>query len=338
MANYANSVLLAAIGKVAPKFQAKEFRRQFYGAHELFLKDVDYSVPNLAEIRASTLRTTTAKYLTKSSPTVGTTRACSPSGTVGDSGTVDLTWTPYVASITVSEKRHGNNYYSKVDALAAELEGVFQALHDDIETDMIANLETNKTGVNNGSAFMGTWDSVNDIYEIAQASKTNYYNYIKTIMRENKYRGELYAVQNVAAMAVMDEQVAQGSGNSTNLQYNYTGLQFLESTALTVTSDYHILSYVAEPSSVGVLDWIEPLNRRGQIAGEKEWTTMQDPFGFGWTWQVFYTRACADTSGSAGATQDLTETWEISIDLALVKAPLSTANETPIYKFGLTAS
>ena len=335
MANYASSVLVDAIGILSEKFQSKEFRRPMYGAHELFLKGSEYTIPDLAAIRESTLRTTTAKYLKKSSPTVGSTHSCTPSATVGDSGTVDLTWTPYVASITVSHKRHGNNYYDRARALAAELEGVMQALHADIETDMVAYLETNKTGVNDGSCWMGTFNTTDDIFQVAYADKDRYFNYLMTVMQENKYYGGVMAVQNVAAMAIMNEQVAQGGGNSTNLRYQYGDIDFMASHSVSSGSDYRALSYVAEPNSVAVLDWIEPLNRMGETNGQQTWTTMQDLFGFPWTWQVYHTKACATTAASGGATQDLTDIWEIGLDLALAKAPLSTSTETPIYKFGL---
>jgi len=338
MANYADSVLLAAVGKLNKPYQDKEFRRKLYGAHNMFLDGVEYTIPDLAAIREAETQTTTTKYLTKSTPTVGSARSCSPSPTVGDSGTADLSWTTYSFPITVSYKRHSGNFYKRAEALAAELEGGFQAAHDAIETAMVAYLESNKTGVNAGSAFMGTFDTTNDIFPITQANKDRFYNYIMTVMRENKYSGRLLAAENVGAGAIHMEQTAQGQANSSNLGYQYGNIEFMPSHSITVTSDYNIKSYVAAPDSVAVLDWIPPLNRQGEVAGEREWTTMADPFGFPWTWSVLYKKTCADTSGSGGATQDLTEVWEISIDLALTKAPLSVADETPIFKFGLQSS
>lgn len=335
MANYTSSVLLDAIGLLTDQFQRHERRKPFYGAHELYLKGRDYTIPDLADIRESTLRTTTTKYLKKSTQTVGSSRSCTPTASFGDSGTVDLSWTTYAVTVKTSDKVFRNNYYSQVKALAEDLYYAYMELHDEIETDMVAHLESSKTGVNNGSAWMGTWDSVNDIYKIANSNESNYYNYIRTIMRENKYRNELNVVQNVAAKAVMDYQGAQGAGNSTNLSYNYPNMTFYESGSITSGSDYKILSYVAENDAVAVLDWLEPLNRQGKVKGDLEWTTMGDLFGFFPSMQLFKKFACADTTDYGGTTQDATEVWEISIDLSLVKAPISTSTETPIYKFGL---
>jgi hypothetical protein len=43
----------------------------------------------------------------------------------------------------------------------------------------------------------------------------------------------------------------------------------------------------------------------------------------------------ADATATNGYTQDVLTQYEISIDVALEHAPLSTANETPLQAFGL---
>jgi hypothetical protein len=76
----------------------------------------------------------------------------------------------------------------------------------------------------------------------------------------------------------------------------------------------------------------------GVTKGDETWTTMGDLFGFPLTWSVFKTDACTDTTSLGGYTQDLITTYELSVDIALAKAPISVATETPIYKFGLLAT
>ena len=338
MATYLPSILVDAIGLLTEQFQRHERRKPFYGAHELYLKGREFSIPDLSAIRLSENRTTTTKYLVKSTQTVGSARSCSPTASFGDSGTVDLSWNTYAVTVTTSDKMFRNNYYSQVQALANDLYYAFMELHDDVETAMVAHLEANKTGVNSGSSWMGTFDTTNDIFPITLANVANYFNYIRTVMRENKYKNNLNLVQNVAAKAIMDYQGAQGPGNSTNLQYNYPNMSFYESSSVTSGSDYNIISYVGEDSAVGVLDWIPGINRDGKLKGEHEWTTMSDMFGFFPEISVFKKTACSDTSLTGGATQDPTEIWELSVDLSLVKAPISTATEEAIYKFGLQSS
>jgi hypothetical protein len=338
MANYTSSVLVDAIGILQGRFQSKEFRRPLYGAHDLFLKDRDYSIPNLDQIRLSENRTTTTKYLTKVTPTVGSARACSPTASYGDSGTVDLSWTAYSATAKISDKMHRNNYFDPAKALAAQLEGCFREIHDDIEAAAVAYLELYKSGVNSGDDWMGTFDTTNDIFPITLANVANYYEYIATIMKENKYYGPYMAVQNVSAQAIMNYQMAQGAGNSTNLTYNYGDIDFMASHSVTSGSDYRIISYVAEPSTVAMLDWVPGINRKGDQVADAKWYTMADLYGFPIQFAVYEKVACADTTATGGAPQDKVVTYEVSTDISFARAPISVSTEEAIFKFGLTSS
>ncbi len=47
---------------------------------------------------------------------------------------------------------------------------------------MIAYLELYKSGTNSGDDWMGTFDTTNDIFEIANANIDNYYEYMTTAM------------------------------------------------------------------------------------------------------------------------------------------------------------
>lgn len=336
--NYQNSILVDAIGLLTEQFQRHERRKPFYGAHELYLKGREFSIPDLSAIRLSEQRTTTTKYLAKGTQSVGSSRACAPTASYGNSGTVDLSWTTYSVTVKTADKQFRNNYYGQVQALANDLYYAFMDLHDDVETAFVAHLEANKSGVNSGSSWLGTFDSTNDIFPIAQSNKADYFNYVRTVMRENKYKANLNLVQNVAAKAIMDYQGAQGAGNSTNLSYNYPDMTFYESSSVTSGSDYNILSYVGEDSAVGVLDWIPGANRDGYMKGDREWTTMSDMFGFFPQMAVYKLDSCADSTSTGGATQDPTQIWEISIDLSTVKAPITTSTEEAIFKFGLLAT
>lgn len=335
MANYQPSVLLEAVGILTDRFNKHEMRPGFFGATESFLKYRDYTIPDLSSIRRSPQRTTTVRYLDKTTQSPISARSCSPTAAFGDSSSATITWSTIGFTVYESAKLFQNNYYTAQQAFANDLYGGMLDAHEQLETEIVAYLEANKTGVNNGSAWMGTWDSGDDIFDVAVGDKTRYYNYMQTVMRENKYRGELDAVQNVAAGAVMMEQLAQGAGNSANQAYQYGNINFYESNYVTTASDYLINSYVFNPYSVALLDWIPPLNVAGKISGENEWTTMGDIFGLPITWSVFKKSGCDSSYSLGGEVQDLMTVWEITCDFGYVKAPITVSTETPIYKFGL---
>ncbi len=335
MANYQSSILTDAIGILTDRFNKHELRPGFFGATQAFLKYRDYTVPNLSDIRKSPQRTTTVKYLARTTQDPVTARGCTITAALGDSGTSNVTWATKGFTVYTSAKLFDNNYYAQSQAFANDLYNGMLDAHEDIESAVATYLEANKTGVNNGSSWMGTFDTDNDIFNVAVADKTRYYNYIQAVMKENKYRGELDAVQNVAASAIIMEQTAQGAGNSANLTYQYGNINFMESTNITTASDYMIYSYVFSPYSVAMLDWIPPLNTRGDGFGTTEWTTMGDLFGMPITWAVYKTHECADTTSIGGDTQDHVTKYQVTCDIGLVKAPITTSNETVIYKFGL---
>lgn len=335
MANYQPSILLDAVGILSNRFNAHEMRPGFFGATQSFLKYRDYSIPDLSEIRRSPQRTTTVRYLDKTTQSTISARSCSPTAAFGDSSAATVTWSTIGFTVYTSEKLFNNNYYTAQQAFANDLYGGFLNAHEELETQIVAFLEASKSGVNAGSAWMGTFDTADDIFNVAVADKTRYYNYMQTIMRENKYRGELDAVQNVAAGAVMMEQLAQGAGNSANQQYQYGNINFFESNYVTTASDYIINSYVFNPYSVALLDWIPPLNVAGKVSGENEWTTMGDLFGLPITWSVFKKASCDSSVSLGGEVQDLLTVWEVTCDFGLVKAPITVSTETPIFKFGL---
>ena len=337
MANYSNSVLLAAVGIMNDRFNAHELRKPIYGAHEAFLEFRDYSIPDMADIRKSENRTTTVKYLTKTSPSVANARSCTPSAAFGESGSINLSWKTYSTTVGHSYKIFDNNYYSEAQGFANDLYGAFLALHDAIETDAIAYLETNRTGVNAGSSSLGTFNSTADKFNIANANKDRYLNYVDTVMRENKYYGDIRHINNVAATALWKEQTAQGPANDSNLAYQFGRMKLLESHTITTGSDL-ITAYAFDPYAVTMIDWIPSINRKGIVSGQEEWTTMGDIFGFPITWAVFKKEACTDTTDYGGHTQDLKTVYEISVDISFAKAPLSVATETPIFKFGLLSS
>lgn len=210
-------------------------------------------------------------------------------------------------------------------------------LRADITTDMIAHLEANKTGVNDGS--QGTFDAVNDIMTYAAADYENFFNYMKSDMFENDYNQNILNIHSISQIGLMKYpfQGMTADGNTMlqyqqRLAYSYPGFSFYPA-HLTNASDAYCTNYNVYEGGIAVLDWIPPLNRDGADLGTKIWQTMSpDPSIIPWDLAVYILRDCADTSQIGGETQDLVDIYELSIDLSLTNAPLTNAGETVIFK------
>jgi hypothetical protein len=340
MANYADSVLLAAVGVLDKKFNEKELRRPKYGAFEAFLTKRGMLIPDFKSIWQAEQRTLTAKYLLRTSGSVGTSRSCTINKAYGDSASFNISWKTYSRTVSTSTKIFDNNEYSTMQAFSNDIYNAFMDLYAAIETDAVAYLEANRTGVQ-GARTLNTWDGTNDVMQVAHSDRDNYLNYIKTEAYALNYRQNLMDIHSVNLMAMYAQQYAQGTSNDENLTFQFPGFSHYVSQSITNSSDAFGTSYIVEDGGIAVLDWIPPLNRKGNKSDSGAvWTTMPDPFGYPLTWSVYRVDGCVDTSGSTynGATQDYVVNYEISVDLSFNHAPLSTTDEEVILKYELLST
>lgn len=311
----------------------------------VFMKGREFTIPELNKIRSADTQTTSALYLKKGSFSTGTSKSCSPSGATAGSGKVDLTWATVNVVVKVSKKQHFGNQVGVDMALANNLYNAEQALWLELDTTLLAYLEANKSGVNLGgsAAFDGnSFDSVHDIMPIEQAHKSTFYNLVQADMMKNNYNPTYLHVHDTMWLADRNYYGAQGPANSTNTAFQFTGIEDYASNLITPGliggTTYESLHYFVPEGGVVLLDWNDPLNRAGEKQGDKAWFTMQSILRPEFTFDVFKTTACADTTADGGSTQDAVDTYEISLNYAIAKQPIETANETPIFKYGVCGS
>jgi len=341
---YADTALLAGIGILDKKFNSAELRRPEYGAFKSFLNKREILVPSADSLRLSDVRPVTAEYLERTNrrDEIYATRTCTPTAAWGDSGEFTLSYTTYSHTVQTAMKVFDNNYYTQAQAFANDLYNMWMDLYQEIECDAITYLDTNRNGLQ-GNRTLNTWDGVNDIMEVLNADRDNYLNYIKVEMIADNYRGTLQDIHTPNMLAMYRQQFAQGASNDENLKFQFPGFEHYMSNCITNASDHFGTSYIVEDGYTAALDWIPPINRKGEESKAGEiWTTARDPF-FGLTWAVFITDGCVDTTYSQGgdpkgSTQDYRRTYEFSIDLSFNHAPITVADETPINKYALLSS
>lgn len=331
--NYADSQLLAGIGILQDRMNKKTLRAPVYGALDAYVRNREASIPNIDQLRVAENRAVDVKYLKRTAQAITNARDCAPTANYGDSGNIDITWKTYAATVKTSDKMFRNNEFTGQQQFANDLWNVMLDLYSEIELDCVAHLEANKSGVNAGT--LGTFDAANDIMKIAAADKDNYLNYITTEMFANDYRDNLIDVHSVNFIAQYAEQRAQGPSNDRNDEFQFDGYTHYASKQITNGSDDFGTSYIMTDNSTAIVDWIPGTNRNGRTKGDRTWTTMGDIFGYPWEWAVFRVDSCADTTATGGATQDDITTWEVSLDLSKVVAPIDVATETPIFKYAL---
>jgi hypothetical protein len=335
---YSDTVLLAARAFIKDQNNKKfQLRPEYTRIVDTFMKDREYTIPSLSNLRSATTRATDAMYLKTKDFTVGSSKACTVVGEQSGSGKVTLSWATKTVKIATSFKQHAGNEVAQAMALANDLYNAEKSLFfgaSGLDAALLAYLDTNKSGVNAGGS--GSFDATNDIMAIATANVDDFYNLVTADMQMNNYNPMFNDIHNTMWTAKQRRYVNQGGGNSTNLAFQFAGFDFHASNLIvpaTIGSNaYSSVHYVVPDGGVALLDWNDPLNRAGAAIGDKEWSTYQSILMPGLTLDLFKLKACADTSADGGGTQDLTENWELSLNYALAKQP--TATGTPIFKYG----
>jgi len=338
MANYASTVLQNAIAVMTDPANDKEFRQEEYGALEAHLAHANMMSPDIAKVKQSSAQSDYMDYFKRDSQTVGSARTHSLTGAYGDTGSLNLSWTTYTREFTISVAQGDLNRYRDAQIYARQLKNTMIDLYEAIEDDAVSNLESNRNTVEGNRTGLATWHGTPSYTShVTNGNKANYYNYIKTDLRNDKYNGILQEIHTGNMNAYINEYAAQGAGNDTNTSFQFPGFEFHTSNSISNGSDFFATSYVVEQGGIAAIPWIPKHNVRGVHGhGEYDWFTVPDPFGKLGNLAVFSQSTAGSTSSSGGTVQDAITIFEISVDIAYVCTPLSTGKV--IYKYGLNSS
>lgn len=345
MANYADSRWAAFQYKVSEMMQRPEFKFKPSPALMKYLKNTDFLIPasekeRVLGVKQSDQDTVELNFINKQTIATGSARAYNHTGSINDSTKVTASFTTYAADFTYSLKSSDRTSWELADIIAKQIRSASIALHASIETAALARMNTYKSQVVTSAApKSGTWDAVNHVFGIAQTDKDLWMQKLKGFMREQYYRGVGFdAVVDEYLYQLGEHLIQQGQGNATNLGWQSVGLMADVTEELTTDAGYVGMGYAFAEGTIGVIPWIPKLNRQnygdpGKVGGL--YTTIPDPLGSGLTFAVHEYQEAADNQNGAGETQDVNTHVELSIDLAFVEDVMSTANASPIFKFGL---
>jgi hypothetical protein len=347
MANYSASRWDAFKYKLNAAMNAPEFRKSPSPTLSTLLRNTDFLIPasemeRTLGVKQSDQDTVKVNILNKQSISVTSARAAAHTGSKNDGTTVTATFTSYVANFGYSIKEADRTIWELAELQSKQLLSAIIALHSSIETGLVTWLNTNKSQiVQSTSPRSGGWDDTNDKFLVSYVDYNRWAQRVKGFMREQKYKGAYEMIADEILFQEGEWLVQQGQGNSTNLAWQMQDLNAMVSQDITVATDSLGSGFIFPFGTVGILPWIPKLNKAGfGDAGQEGgfYTTVQDPFGTGLTFAVHERYAAADNNGTSGETQDIDVFVEVSVDLAPVKAPMSTATASPIFMFDVLDS
>lgn len=348
MANYALSVLAKGQAVVSGKYQSPEQKRKIPTVMELALKNMDISIPNAAELRASDKRPVEIYFLKDVTEGSSTTKAYNHSGSYGDSGKVELSYITHVETLSLPRKIAQNNIMQYQQMFNNLWEMKWKNLRKRHDDSALAFALANRCQLSAATmnpiiapAAAGTWNE-NDFGLDVDANKSSRFaQKIKSFMAARLYAGTTYDV--IADLQLADEfeyQKQQGQGNMANTSFQFSGLN-ISSTQDSISSSYQGGAALILPTGLfAALPWNDPLNRKGVNSGENEvgiMGTAADPFGSGAVADVSMYTKRADTSANTygGSTQDIVDQWELALTIAYALPPLSTTGDSVLHLAGM---
>jgi len=341
MANRTTANLVKAQAKLIAAFQSSELRYR-YPATYLALRGMSpIMFPNYDVIRTREDRTIETNFATRAVRSLGSTRTHNHTGSKQDTATLTPTWTIYSDKFNMSLKQSDISIYDAQEQMNQEIANIIANFMEGYETAATAYLFANRSGVNSATAE-GTFDATDDVFEIAEAKESRAIQITKIALNANKYPDGATIFCDSISYAKFEYQAAQGASNNTNLSFQFNGVTFVHSVELGALAGALVSAYakgfwiVVPTGTVATLPWIPVQNRRGDSSAAplSVYSNILNPID-NEIYGLHYYSTAADDSANNGYTQDVVTQYEVSQDLAFVKAPLSQASATPILAFAI---
>lgn len=341
MANYTTANLVKAQMALNGAMAKQDIRFRDPAVWKLFIANTENFIPNYKSLRGREDRVLEANYKKRTSRALGAARAHNHTGTKGDSGVLVPSWSTKSDKFTMSLKQADASVFSLQEELDNEFINAIANFMEGMDEVASNKLLTSRTGVNTATAE-GTFDAANDVFEITDTTNgLRAAQIAKIVLDINKYQGAAltFVCDSISYNKFMFA-AAQGASNATNYSFQYSGMTFVHDPSLTAKAAVIDATYtkgffeVVPANTIGVLDWIPKQNREGKVSSVNIYSNIMNPVdGLQYALHTYETRA--DDSANNGYTQDVVTEFELSIDVALEVAPLSTATESPIFAFAL---
>lgn len=341
MAARTTANLVKAQAKLLGAFQSSELRYRFPATYLALRAMAFIMFPNYDVLRVREDRTVETNYAKRTQRALGSARTHNHTGSKGDTATLTPTWSSYTDKFNMSLKQSDNSLYDAQEQMNQELMNIIANFMEGYETAATAYLFANRSHINIATAE-GSFEATDFVFEIAEAKENRAIQITKIAIDANKYPKGMTVFCDSISYAKFEFQAAQGASNQTNLSFQFGGVTFIHSVELGALAAGLVSAYskgfwiVVPDGTVATLPWIPKQNREGndEAAPLSIYTNILNPVDTE-TYAMHYYKTAADDSANNGYTQDVVTQYEVSQDLAFVKAPLSTVGETTILAFAI---
>lgn len=337
MANYATANKATLQAKLIGAFQSGELRHK---TPKSFLKLIGAGpimFPDYKAILDREDHTLQANYAAVQARSLGSARSHAHTGNVGSSAIITPSWTTYTDVFKYSLKQGDKNLYSLDEMIMAEMQSVVGNFANSLEAAVAAYLFAHRSTANDATVE-GTFNATQYAFEIQEKDADRAIQITTMVMDINKYGGKYNIFCDSVAYNKFQYLAAQGAGNSDNLSFQFAGVEFIHvvdmyALAAALGTPYTRGFWVCVPEGmVAALPWIPKQNREGKVTTVGSYSSIINPVD-GLPYALHEYETAADGTSTGGYTQDVYTQVEVSIDVALEHAPLTTG--APLQAFSI---
>lgn len=346
MANYALGALVNGQTIVTKKYNEAEQRRQMPTVMDLALKNQHISIPDAQALRVSPLRAVDVIYNKNIAQGSATAKAYNHTGTIGDSGKINVTYQQTVETFSLPRKIAYNNIEKYTQMFANQYEMAWKNLKTRQDVLALAYLYAQRNQLSQAvmaarlaSAFGASatnWNETNYALELSAADQSLFIAQVKAALYASYYSTEYDIVADVQTSLQIENYMNQGAGNFSNTQWQFAGCNFAR-TQMNIDSNYTAGTVLAMPAGAFAgLCWNEGLNVKGDFQDEGGsigiLTTANDPFGGQAVADISMYSQRADTSAdtTGGSTEDIVDQWELTLTMGYILPPLSLSGDSTL--------
>lgn len=252
---------------------------------------------------------------------------------------ISLSFETFVFSIEMLPAEHENNDIKYRETFERKMLQKLKALSQILDLRSITNLENNKNTYYPTAITSGFYPVTSNTLRVTQAQRDDYYNNLKSVFAQMDFEAEnYYIIGSTTHDPMVNKFINQGSGNSTNLTFQFGGYDFTHTNRITNGSGVQSTAFSVVPGNIAVETRIDIDARMGNRIDESQfWERVRLPI-IDVEAGAYYNKECYDASSGHTGRQSLSrtmrETYEFSFDLTFMHALNSspTTDYSPILK------
>jgi len=262
--------------------------------------------------------------MTKGNITISNVRSCTIGGGQSNSDLIRVVWKTVAADILMVPGQYEKNQVGYEFDLAKKIRETVEAFKIEIENDLDTAFDANKSQVY-GSTIVGTkYTLTGSAIRVPASLLDFFFNDLEPINFADDFNEPtIRVIANHVVMPSVNKYINQGSGNSTNTNFQFAGKNFTFSNRISNGVGVLATGYFMPDGSVGLLTRVDVDARMNHTAGDgTEWMEETLP-GLSFPVGIQYKSKCDDQSAleTAGLTHlkaTKVEHYQISFDYAII--------------------